>query len=55
MHMMDATGNNITAIKKGCKKLINKKEVKIIIIDYIQLISAVSNEENRDAEITKIN
>jgi replicative DNA helicase len=48
------TGNNIEVIIEKCKKLINEKGIKVIIIDYIQLINSLSKEDNRDVEITKI-
>ncbi len=54
MYILEVTGNNIEVIIEKCKKLINEKGIKVIIIDYIQLINSLSKEDNRDVEITKI-
>jgi len=54
MYILDGTGDNVITIIKKCKKLIYSSGVKLIIIDYVQLITSMSVENNRDVEITKI-
>ena len=54
IYIADALGTNVVAIIKRCKKLIYSKGVKVVIIDFVQLIKSISEQENRDIEIAKI-
>ncbi len=54
MYILNVTGKDVDTIIKKCKKLIYNKGVKLIVIDFVQLITSLSKEGNRDAEITRI-
>ncbi len=51
----DATDVNVSSIRAKCRKLKLEKDIKLVIIDYIQLMSSGKrNAENRQTEIAEI-
>lgn len=50
----DSSNYSILALKEHCKKHIEENGVKVIIIDYLQLISPLKFRNNREVEISII-
>lgn len=51
----DTPGISIGEIRAKCRRLANEKDLGIVIIDYLQLISgSVKNQSNRQLEISEI-
>jgi replicative DNA helicase len=50
----DSSNYSIQALKEHCKKHIEENGVKVIIIDYLQLISPLKYRNNREYEISII-
>lgn len=50
----DSSNYSIQAFKEHCKKHIEENGVKVIIIDYLQLISPLKFRNNREVEISII-
>ena len=52
---IDETSNiNIDILRKKCRILVKTYNVKVIIIDYLQLIEGTSKQNSRTAEISDI-
>jgi len=47
----DSCSSQITALKTQCKKQVKENGIRVIIIDYLQLISHHNRRINRDSEI----
>jgi replicative DNA helicase len=47
----DSCNASITAFKVECTKLIQEQGVKVIIVDYLQMMSSTKYRNNRDLEI----
>ncbi len=56
MYIDDTPGISITEIRAKCRKLKLEKNIGLIVIDYLQLISGTSNRKNgsREQEIAEI-
>lgn len=55
LHIDDSPNLNIFDLKSKCRKLKREKKIKLIIIDYIQLMSGVGNfSGNREQEVSQI-
>jgi replicative DNA helicase len=50
----DSCDDSMTAFKAECQKQIQENGVKIIIVDYLQLMTTNKNRSNRDFEIGSI-
>jgi replicative DNA helicase len=50
----DCCKHSITALKAHCQKQIQENGVKVIIIDYLQMMSSNKYRNNREAEISYI-
>ena len=50
----DSCSNSFTAFKENCLKQIEEKGVKVIIVDYIQLMGSSRNRNSRELEISYI-
>ena len=50
----DNCNNSFTILREQCLKMIKEQDVKVIIIDYIQLISQFRFRNNREMEISYI-
>jgi replicative DNA helicase len=46
--------NSITAFKAHCKQMIEKNGIKVIVIDYLQMMSSNKYRHNRELEISYI-
>jgi len=50
----DSCSNSVTQLKKMCEKHIRENGVKVIILDYLQLMSSAKYKNNREVEISYI-
>ncbi len=50
----DNSYENINALKEGCGKEITDKGIKVLIVDYLQLLGNYKHKYNRDAETAYI-
>lgn len=50
----DNRSSSMSNIKKYCKKQIEESGIKVIMIDYLQLLTANRRGQNRDAEISYV-
>lgn len=50
----DSCNNSFTALKAHCQKQIEENGVKVIIVDYLQMMSSNKYRNNREAEISLI-
>lgn len=50
----DSCNNSLSAFKAHCKKQIEENGVKIIIVDYLQMMSSNKYRNNRELEISHI-
>jgi replicative DNA helicase len=50
----DATDVNVSSIRAKCRKLKLEKDIKLVIIDYIQLMSGSKRTDNRVQEVSDI-
>jgi replicative DNA helicase len=50
----DSCGNSFTALKAQCQKQIQDNGVKVIIVDYLQMMSSNKFRNNRELEISHI-
>jgi len=53
-YMNDKAGIKINEIKNICRKLKLEKNIELVVIDYLQLISNNSKKENRQQELAEI-
>jgi len=50
-----ACGNtSITALKATCQKQIKEKDIQVVIVDYLQLLSSYNLRKNREYEVSYI-
>jgi replicative DNA helicase len=54
IHILDTPGINLTQLKAKAKQLVMKENIKMIIIDYLQLMSGDGSSFNREQEISTI-
>lgn len=54
VYLDDKPGLTLMGFRGKCRRLVRKHAVKLIIIDYLQLMSGDDNEKNREREIAKI-
>ncbi len=50
----DSYNNSISAFKAHCQKMIDEKGVKVIFVDYLQMMSSNKYHKNREIEISHI-
>lgn len=50
----DASGLNINNIRTRCRRLVRNKKVKVIFVDYLQLISPARASGNRTQDVAEI-
>lgn len=50
----DSCNNSISAFTAHCKKQVEENDVKIIIVDYLQMMSSSKHRNNREMEISYI-
>jgi len=53
LYIDDSSMANVTDIRAKCRRLLRKADVKLVVIDYLQLMHG-SNRENRQQEIAEI-
>jgi replicative DNA helicase len=51
LFVLDSRNNGITAIKAHCEKQIRENGVKVIVVDFLQLISSYQSRHNRADEV----
>ena len=54
LYIDDSTDVTISSIRAKCRKLKMEKDIKLIIIDYLQLMSSGSKNDNRVNEVSEI-
>lgn len=54
LYIDDSTDVTIASIRAKCRKLKLEKDIKLIIIDYLQLMSGGGKSDNRTTEIAEI-
>lgn len=54
IYFNDQSHSNITQVKTKCRRLKKKGKLKLIIIDYLQLMSGEDDDKNREQQISKI-
>lgn len=54
IYIDDRAGITMLSIRSKARKMVNKHDVGLIIIDYLQLIEGVGKSANREQEISKI-
>ncbi|MBP3391403.1 MAG: replicative DNA helicase [Clostridia bacterium] len=54
LYIDDSTDVTIASIRAKCRKLKLEKDIKLIIIDYLQLMSSGGKSDNRTTEIAEI-
>ncbi len=54
IYIDDRTSVSLQELKSKCRKLKNEKDLGLIVIDYLQLMSAGGKMESRQQEISKI-
>ena len=54
IYIDDATENSIQAIRSKARKLKMERDIKLIVIDYLQLMSGKAKTENRATEVAEV-
>ena len=54
LYVNDSCNNSITALKALCLKHIEENGVKVIVVDYLQMMSSNKYRNNREYEISQI-
>ena len=54
LYIADDSSLSILDFQIKARKLKSKRDIKLIVIDYLQLMSSSSNRQNREQEISKI-
>ncbi len=50
----DTTDNSVQAIKSKCRKLKMEKDIKMVVVDYLQLMNSSGRSENRATEVAEM-
>jgi len=54
MFIDDSPGLNVTQIRAKCRRLKQRHGLRLVIIDYLQLMSSPGRPENRQAEVSEM-
>jgi len=54
LYIDDSPGLTILSLRSKCRRLIHKYKVKLIIVDYLQLMCGAKNYDNKTTEISDI-
>jgi replicative DNA helicase len=50
----DSAGLSVTALRAKCRRLKSRHDIKLVVVDYLQLLSAGGRVESRQQEISTI-
>ena len=54
IYIDDTPAQNVLQIRAKCRRLKAEKDIKLVIIDYLQLMTASTRMESREREISSI-
>lgn len=54
IYLMDFSNTSIESLKNLCKKHVSENKVKMIIVDYLQMMSSYKYRNNRETEVAYI-
>lgn len=54
IYLNDGFNNSLSAFKAHCEKQVSEKNIRVIVVDYLQMMSSFKYRNNRELEISAI-